>query len=405
MGKRIARILIIVLCVLLATVLLLFSGGWFYLDTKLNRVSRGDGIDYTQPIEDARVLGDDLIIDEKYLDVMHNGGDIEPPEGDVNIHKDIDNILLIGTDERDENFTRSRADSMMLLSINNRENTIRLVSLERAIGVSVPDHGDDWLTHVFAYGGPELLLQTIRSYFKIDVSRYVRVNFHVFETAITDIGGVEVDFSKAEVAFMNQIAREKKFHEGMNRLDGPTALVYARIRKLDSDWNRVQRQREVIQAAIDQAMTLSLAKIDLLADKLLPMIDTNLTNSELTNLLIKVPILAGVQAQQMTLPVDDTHWGLTLDNGRKVVACDFEKNAEIVDLFLTGEIDSPDEVMLEDEENQDENDSSSSKGGSSSSKGSSSSSKGGSSSSKGGNSSSKGGNSSSKGGSSSSRTE
>lgn len=64
---------------------------------------RGDGIDYTQPIEDTSILGDDLEIDEKYLDVTRNGGDIEPPEGDVNVHKDIDNILLIGTDERTRN--------------------------------------------------------------------------------------------------------------------------------------------------------------------------------------------------------------------------------------------------------------------------------------------------------------
>lgn len=350
MKKRILHIFLSSIGVLLATIILFGIVGVAYVNSKLNQVSRGDGIDYTQPIEDARLLGDDLDIDEKYLDVTRNGGDIEPPDGDVNVHKDIDNILLIGTDERDEEFTRSRADSMMLLSINNRENTLRLISLERAIGVSVPDHGDDWLTHVFAYGGPELLLQTVRSYFKIDVSRYVRVNFHVFETAITDIGGVEVDFSEAETEFMNDIAREKKFHEGMNRLDGPTTLVYARIRKLDSDWNRVERQREVIQAAIDQAMTLSWAKIDLLADKLLPMVDTNLTNSEITDLILKIPVLAGVQAQQMTLPVENTHWSQTLDNGRVVVACDFETNAEIVDLFLTSEIDSPEEYELLDED-------------------------------------------------------
>lgn len=348
MIKRFLHIFFSAVCVLLATILLAAFSGWYYINQKLDRVSRGDGIDYTQPLEDTRLLGDDLIIDDKYLDVTHNGGDIVPPDGDVNTHKDIDNILLIGTDERKQEFTRSRADSMMLLSINNRENTIRLISFERAIGVSVPDHGDDWLTHVFAYGGPELLLQTIRSYFKIDVSRYIRVNFHVFETAITDIGGVEVDFSEDEARFMNGIAREKKFHPGPNRLDGPTALVYARIRKLDSDWNRVRRQRAVIQAAINQTLSLSLAKIDLLADKLLPMIDTNLTNSEITNLLMKVPTLAGVQAEQMTLPVKNTHWSQKLANGRVVVACDFEKNAEIANLFLTGEIDSTEELELED---------------------------------------------------------
>lgn len=349
MRKRVIRIAVTVLCILLV-ILLVFTGlAWYYLNSKLDKVSRGDGIDYTQPIEDTSILGDDLEIDEKYLDVTRNGGDIEPPEGDVNVHKDIDNILLIGTDERDEEFTRSRADSMMILSINSRENTLRLVSLERAIGVSIPDVGDDWLTHVFAYGGPELLLQTIRSYFKVDVSRYVRVNFYVFETAITDIGGVEIDLSEAEAEWLNDIAQEDKFEEGPNRFDGPTALQYARIRKLDSDWHRIERQRKVIQAAIDQALTLSLDKIDLLADKLLPMIDTNLTNGEITSLLMEIPTLAGVQAQQMTLPAEDTYWSQTLDNGRVVVACDFEQNAEILDMFLTGEIDSVEDLQTDED--------------------------------------------------------
>ena len=138
MRKRVIRIAVTVLCILLVILLVLTGLAWYYLNSKLDKVSRGDGIDYTQPIEDTSILGDDLEIDEKYLDVTRNGGDIEPPEGDVNVHKDIDNILLIGTDERDEEFTRSRADSMMILSINSRENTLRLVSLERAIGVSIP---------------------------------------------------------------------------------------------------------------------------------------------------------------------------------------------------------------------------------------------------------------------------
>ncbi len=350
MRKRVIRIAVTVVCILLVLALVLAGLAWYYLNSKLDKVSRGDGIDYTQPIEDTSILGDDLEIDEKYLDVTRNGGDIEPPEGDVNEHKDIDNILLIGTDERDEEFTRSRADSMMILSINHRENTLRLVSLERAIGVSIPDVGDDWLTHVFAYGGPELLLQTVRSYFKVDVSRYVRVNFYVFETAITDIGGVLIDLSEDEADWLNGIAQEDKFSEGLNRFDGPTALQYARIRKLDSDWYRIERQRKVIQAAIDQAMTLSLDKIDLLADKLLPMIDTNLTNGEITSLLMEVPSLAGVQAKQMTLPAEDTYWSQTLDNGRIIVACDFEQNAEILDKFLTGEIDSVEDLQLEEED-------------------------------------------------------
>lgn len=332
--RKALKITLICLLVLVLLLGILAGAGWIYLNSKLDKVSRGDGIDYTQPIEDTSILGKDLEIDPKYLDVTRNGGKIEPPDGEIYSEKDVDNILLIGTDERDEEFERSRADSMMLLSINNRTNEMKLVSFERAIGVSIPDVGDDWLTHVFAYGGPELLLQTIRSYFKVDVSRYVRVNFYVFETAITDIGGVDIDLTEAEAEWMNDIAQEDKFEEGINRFDGPTALQYARIRQLDSDWHRIERQRKVIQAAVDQATTLSLDKIDLLADKLLPMVDTNLTNTEMASLILKVPTLAGTEIEQMTIPAEGTYGSDTLDNGRVIVSVDFAQNAEILKAFL-----------------------------------------------------------------------
>lgn len=98
----------------------------------------------------------------------------------------------------------------------------------------------------------------------------MKIDFSLFEEGITLIGGVEVDMSQAEADFMNQIAGEKKWTEGKARLDGPTALVYARMRHLDSDWERVERQREVVQAAADQVATLSWAKIDQILNLLLP---------------------------------------------------------------------------------------------------------------------------------------
>ena len=204
------------------------------------------------------------------------------------------------------------------------------------MGVSIPGHGDDWLTHTFAYGGPELLMQTLREYYKVDVSRYVRINFSIFETGVTDIGGVEVELTQAEADYMNGIAGEKKWSAGPARLDGPTALVYARMRHLDSDWQRVERQRKVLQAAADQIATLSPAKINLIADKLLPMIETNLTNGELWQLAFKMPALLGSDAAQLTVPDEDACWGIKLSSGQSLIGCDFAAEAERLDRFLTG---------------------------------------------------------------------
>ena len=136
---------------------------------------------------------------------------------------------------------------------------------------------------------------------------------------------------------MNDIAGEDKWEAGEARLDGPTALVYARIRHLDSDWKRVERQQEVIQGAADQIATLSPAKINLIADKLLPMIETNLTNGELWQLAFKMPALLTSDADQTTVPDQDYCWGINLPSGRSVIGCDFEEEAARLDAFLTGE--------------------------------------------------------------------
>ena len=271
------------------------------------------------------------------IDVMENGGSIAPPEGGVNINSGVINVLLIGSDERENSADGARADSIMMLSVDSRKNTWKLVSFERGVGVSIPNRGDDWLTHTYAYGGANLLMKTLQEYFKVDVSRYVKIDFSLFETAITDIGGVVVDMSQAEADYMNGIAGEQKWTAGTARLDGPTALVYARMRKLDSDWERVERQREVVQAAADQVATLSLPKLDLIANKLLPRIETNLTNGELWQLLFKMPVLLGKQAQQMTVPEREETWSISSGLQSSLIGCDFAAEADRLDRFLRGE--------------------------------------------------------------------
>ena len=340
--SRKKRIMLAVLAVILGIAILLLALAAFYINSKMNLLDRSTS--YTTGSidpEDEQLSFDHLDLD--YIDVMENGGEIEPPEGEVNVHDEITNILLIGSDEREEDISDvARADSIMLLSINSKENTWKLVSFERGVGVSIPDQGDDWLTHTFAYGGPELLLKTLQDYYKVDVDRYVRINFTIFETGITDIGGVVVDLSEAEAEYMNGIAGEERWEAGPARLDGPTALVYARMRHLDSDWNRVGRQREVVIAAAEQVSTLTASKINLIIDKLLPKIETNLTNAELWQLLFKMPTLLGGESGQMTVPDEDACWGIRLESGKSLIGCDFEAEAQRLDDFLTGKLTEED---------------------------------------------------------------
>ena len=261
--------------------------------------------------------------------------------GEVMEDDDVLNILLIGSDERTGKYTdKARGDSIILASINttNKKPVISLVSFQRGIGVPILEgkyKGQyDWLTHTFRYGGAELLMKEVRECFKVDVDYYVRVNFDAFEAGIDAIGGVDVYMDEAEVTYFIDGHVKEDVTVGMNHFDGRTALAYARLREIDSDWMRIQRQREVITSALEQAKEMSLPALHQLLNTMLPLVKTNLTESEITEIFLLFPQLNYIEVQQMTIPQSGTYGSMKGMGGRSLYAVDFETNAEILHDFL-----------------------------------------------------------------------
>ena len=267
------------------------------------------------------------------------------PEIDIPKEDDILNILLIGTDERSWDFHyNARSDAMILVSINKTDKTVKLISLERAMGVPVlsGEHEGqwDWLTHIFRYGGADLLLETVRTCFCIDVDRYVRINFRTMMNAVDAIGGVNVSLTEREVAYFNELYShgflDAPVVVGENHLDGEMALNYARLREIDSDWHRVERQRKVIIAAAETLKDADLARLNALADQILPIVQTNFTKGEIVELMFYAPNLMRSTFDQMTIPVADSY-GLKVGMGnRSYFAVDFEENTRILHEFIYG---------------------------------------------------------------------
>lgn len=282
--------------------------------------------------------------------------DIIEAEGGIYSSKNVFNILLIGTDERSENFsTNARGDTCMLLSINKKSGEIKLVSFERGMGVPILD-GEfsgqyDWLTHTFRYGGADLMMREIQECFKVEVNRYVRVNLSTFIDGINAIGGVDIDLSQAEADYINypqgtyaqyhiqemKIADEvQKVTAGVNHLNGATAMLYARCRYIDSDWGRVKRQQKLIQAAMNQIENLSISELNSMLDTILPLVQTNLKESEISGLLLYAPKFLNTQIDSITLPEQGTYGSMTGMGGRKLFATDFETNSKILYDFIYG---------------------------------------------------------------------
>ena len=333
---------IVVVAVFLGVVV--FSG-MGYIWSKLDKVAYADDI-ASDPIETSGFSESGDYPSEETYSVVFDPSfmmDTAPtiPDTAVVDDSDVMNILLIGTDERSTVYSdKARADSMILVSINRKLHTVRLVSLERGIGVPILEGkyaGEyDLLTHIFRWGGADLLIKTVEHCFKIDVKHYVRLNFAAVEKIVDTIGGIDLEISEDEAFGLNEWAGDHNriVHPGVNRVNGETALRFARLRWIDSDWQRVGRQRKVILSVVNELKDSSLKELDNLADEVLPLIQTNLKKLEIAELILYAPNFFRSEFDQMTIPKQGTYGGMAIRKGAGAFAVDYEINNDLLYRFL-----------------------------------------------------------------------
>lgn len=339
--KKVKRSVKIVIAVALVIVLLIASGVIFYL-SKLNLIKFSNGkFTWNGSIDasDSETLDEESRMNDAIADLEEK--DAIDATGEIYKDKRFLNILLIGTDERTESFTENaRGDSCMIMSIGKKDGSLKLVSLERGMGMPILEgkyKGQyDWLTHTFRYGGADLMMREVRECFKVDVERYIRVNFTTFKKGIDSVGGIDITLTAAEAAYVNFGTVRTIYKEGTNHLDSTAALVYARCRHIDSDWHRIERQRNVIQAVVTKTKDLSIVELDTLLNNVLPLVQTNLTRLEITELLLSAPKYRGVQIKQMTVPISGSYGGMRGLGGRSLFSVDFDTNAKALREFIYG---------------------------------------------------------------------
>lgn len=247
----------------------------------------------------------------------------------------VTNILLIGSDARGD-VDGQRSDTMILFSIDKKNGQIKLTSFLRDSYVYIPSKGyKTKLNAAFSYGGTQLVMDTIEYNFGVNIDNYVMVSFDAFQQIVDLMGGVTIEGVTAkEAQYMNDVVDIKSVKEGTNKMNGFTALWYCRIRKLDSDFYRTQRQRKVISAVISQAKKTNPITLANICKKVLPYISTDINKSELTTLAVGAVLsfLRYDMAQQQ-IPADGT-WSSQRINGSDVIAMDIEQNKNILKTFL-----------------------------------------------------------------------
>ncbi len=348
-------VLIAVLIVVILIAALVVAAVVYYnsMLNKLNRV-QVPKIDYsnleTEPEETTEAVTETTAATEETT--------VATTEPHVASSADYINILLVGQASREGEAERF-ADTMILCTVNTYEKTLTLTSLLRDTLVQYPNYTDTNGT-ADAMG---LMNLTLYKNFGIEVDYDVEIDFDAFIKAINLINGLDVELTAAEAKYLNDFHDRYYYEmeEGKNWLDGSTALAYVRMRKAEgdgeSDIKRTSRQRIFMEALLDKVKKLSISDLQNLANEVLPLVTVSMTNSEITDLLMKMlPMLSGLEIKTSgTCPVraKGYSWGDMVDiygDGmiHSVMRFDQDKNVAYMRAITEGEGEIPETVPIQD---------------------------------------------------------
>ena len=223
-----------------------------------------------------------------YINKLNKINYLEIPEEEIEISAGVEeklsgyrNIVLLGIDEAEGYY--GRRDCIIIFSLNQDKNDVKMTSIYRDTYVEVPGHGYTKINHAYAYGGAALAMSTINRNLDLDITEFATINFEVVKDVVDYVGGVNLDITSAEATQIPGITSS-----GTYNLTGEQALAYGRIRKIDTDYKRTERMRTVIEAVFKKVKKMSLSEMNNFVDKILPEIQTNINKTEITEMLTKV---------------------------------------------------------------------------------------------------------------------
>lgn len=340
--KNKKKIGLIVLLVVFSVILAALIGGVIYYYSVLNQINRFD--------EEVETLSTEEL--EQILNEQADMGDAEfgdnigtvPSELDVMTDEEeviggkIINILLIGQDTRNAE-QRGLSDSMILVSVNTETKKLVMTSFMRDLYIDIPsDRGGYYRQRIntaYAVGGMEKLNATIAHNFGVEVDNNIEVDFSGFQTIVDAMGGIDIELNKAEASYLNKNSGMAwKLVEGTNHLTGEQALAYARIRSIDSDFYRTERQRTVLNKLFEKVKDMGVTDLLTLAKEFIPLITTDMTNSQITKYIVELaPLLPELEVVTQRVPVDGSWWGSNVGTEEQpmyVIYCNLTTNRDLL---------------------------------------------------------------------------
>jgi polyisoprenyl-teichoic acid--peptidoglycan teichoic acid transferase len=256
---------------------------------------------------------------------------------EFNGEKDLDkvNVLLLGIDVRPDE-SKSRTDSIMVAQYDPKQGTAKLISIMRDIYTEIPGYKNYKINTAFYLGGPELLRETLKNNFDLDVEYYAIIDFTGFEKMVDVLApdGIEIDVEKKMSANIGV-----SLDPGLQRLNGKELLGYARFRKdAEADFGRVRRQQQIIDAMRNKLLSTNGAlKLPKLIGTVQPYVQTNFQGTELLNLAKDVVLQRPETVDTLTIPVENSYTNVRYEGIGMALNIDFEENKEVIQSFLEGD--------------------------------------------------------------------
>lgn len=335
------RVALVSICVVLSLILVVLIFAAVFMDRLLGSINRvPNGQETLSSSELQELMQPEQTRGEDYTGPAFNATDITMPTENAEVieSENIINILLLGQDRRGGT-RNSLTDVMMLCSINKETKTLTMTSFLRDLYLKIPGHyRNDKLNVAYPVGGFEMINAALEVNFGVKVDGNVEVDFSQFAQIIDLLGGVDIELTGAEASNLN----EQGFwlRSGVNHLNGAEALEYARIRAIDSDFQRTNRQRNVITAVVNQFRNASLGQLTDTLSAALSMVTTNMSDAEIMKYAVELaPLLKDLTIVSQHIPVEGTYYYGDVKD-QNIVDCifirDFETNRELLADILDG---------------------------------------------------------------------
>ncbi len=323
------RVALTVVCIILAVILAAVVAVTIYVEVTLGRIRRPDQQETLSSEQIESILKETDPHDPDFTGPTYNEEDVTAPETAPEIlnGEHVINLLLVGTDT--DGSYRGHSDSMILCTIDTEKKTLVMTSFLRDMYMPIPGYGQSGhaqqrINVSYMSGGFPMLYDTLRENFGVVVDYGVEVNFNSFAEVIDQVGGVDITLTANEAAHLR--GKGYDVQEGLNHMDGETALAHARNRTTggSGDLARSSRQRAVIEALIAKAVNMNVGSLYNLVNALIPLVVTDMTNGEIISAAKALAPIAGeLEIISQRIPADGAYQFATI-NGNDIILPDFD---------------------------------------------------------------------------------